>query len=113
MDRDERMLATMVHLLAFCGLIIPFIGNVLGPLILWLVKRDTSMFFDENGKESVNFQISITIYLLGAVLLAELLIGIPLFAVLLGADAVFVIIAAVKANQGEFYRYPLSIRFIK
>ncbi|HEU5001592.1 MAG TPA: DUF4870 domain-containing protein [Actinomycetota bacterium] len=113
MDRDERMLATMVHLLAFCGLLFPLGGNVLGPLILWLVKRDTSMFFDENGKESVNFQISMLIYVLVATLLIEVLIGIPLVAVLLGADAVLVVIAAVKANRGEFYRYPISIRFIK
>lgn len=113
MDRDERMLSTLVHLLAFCGLLFPLGGNVLGPLILWLVKRDTSMFFDENGKESVNFQISMFIYLLVSALLIEAVIGFALVPVVVGADAVFVIVAAIKANNGQFYRYPLSIRFIK
>jgi len=111
-DQQERTLASLVHLLAFAGLIFPF-GHVLGPLVLWLVKRsDYPGFFDANGKESVNFQISVTIYLFVAGILLLLLVGVVLIPVIVIVDIVFVIIAAVKANQGELYRYPMSIRFI-
>ena len=112
MDQQERTLASLVHLLAFAGLIFPF-GHVLGPLVLWLVKRnDYPGFFDASGKEAVNFQISMTIYLFLAGILLFVVVGLFLFPVLVIVDIVFVVIAAVKANQGELYRYPLSIRFI-
>jgi len=105
-------LASLVHLLAFAGLIFPF-GHVLGPLVLWLVKRsEYPGFFEANGKESVNFQISMTIYLFLAGILLFLLVGIVFIPLVVIADIVLVIIAAVKANQGELYRYPLTIRFI-
>lgn len=112
MDQKERTLASLVHLLSFAGLIVPF-GHVLGPLVLWLVKRnDYPGFFDTNGKESVNFQISMTLYLFVAGVLLLALIGILLLPAVIIVDIVLVIIAAVKANQGELYRYPLAIRFI-
>ena len=113
MDQKERTTASFVHLLAFAGLIFPFGGNILGPLVLWLVKKDEYPgFFDANGKESVNFQISMTIYLLVAGLLLFAGIGFVLAPAIFLVDVVFVIIAAVKASQGEVYRYPLTIRFI-
>lgn len=104
-------LVMLCHLSAFAGLFVPF-GNVWGPLVVWLIRRDQSPEVDAHGKESLNFQISMTIYLVVSFLLSFLLIGIPL----LIAGAIFwlvvVIIASVRANAGELYRYPLSIRFI-
>jgi len=103
----------LCHLLALCGLVMPFGGNILGPLVLWLVKKEGMPFVDDQGKESLNFQISVTIYGVGAALLY--ITGIDI--VLCGALGVFwlvmVIIATVAANKGERYRYPLTIRLLK
>ena len=113
-EKDARVWALLCHLGGLGVYIVPTIGHLLAPLIIWLIKKDESPFVDDQGKEALNFQISITIYAVIAALL------IPLFglgAVLLIAlgifDLIIIIIAAVKANSGEKYRYPLCIRFIK
>ena len=108
--RNWGMLCHLSALAAFLG--IPF-GHLLGPLVVWLVKKNEYPFVDEQGKESLNFQISVTIYAMPLVILVFVLIGIPLLIALLIGDVIFVIIAAVKASNGESYRYPLTIRFIK
>jgi len=102
----------LCHLLAFCGLVMPFGGNILGPLVLWLVKKEGMPFVDDQGKESLNFQISVVIYGVGAALLSFIGIGIVLGAALGVFWLVMVIIATVAANKGERYRYPLTIRFL-
>ena len=86
------------------------IGLLVGPLIVWLVKRNDHPFIDDQGREAVNFQISVLIY---GLLLTISCVGIPLSIALGIADLVFVIVAAVKASNGEAYRYPLTIRLIK
>ena len=102
----------LCHLAALSGLIgIPF-GHLLGPFIVWLLKKNDYPFVDEQGKESLNFQISISIYGIVAALLILVKIGIILLAGLLFADLILVIIASVKTSSGENYRYPLTIRFI-
>lgn len=106
-------MGTVVHLLGLGWLIIPYIGNILGPLILWLLKREGSMFIDEQGKESVNFQISVTIYAVAASLLIVVGVGIALIPFIFVGDAILVVIAAVNANKGELYRYPLTLRLIR
>ena len=88
---------------------VPLVGHIVGPLVVWLLKKDDHPFIDDQGSEAVNFQISIVIY---SVLLAITCIGIPLALLLWPIDVVFVIIAAVKASKGEAYRYPLTIRLI-
>ena len=103
----------LCHLLAFCGLVMPFGGNILGPLVLWLVKKEGMPFVDDQGKESLNFQISVVIYGVGAALLSFIGIGIVLGAALGVFWLVMVIIATVAANKGERYRYPLTIRLLK
>lgn len=115
-----RTWTMLCHLSALAGFVLPAAGHIVGPLIVWLLKRDDSKEIDEHGKESLNFQISMFIYtaVVGVVcfLLMFLLIGfllLPLFAVLYVADVVLVIIASLKANNGEFYRYPFTIRLIK
>ena len=98
---------------SLAGFIIPF-GNVIGPLVLWLVKKEDHPFIDEQGKESLNFQISVTIYsLVSAILICAAGIGILLVLAVSIFSLVFIILASIKSNNGEHYRYPLCIRFIK
>lgn len=108
--RNWGMLCHLTALVAFLG--VPF-GHILGPLVVWLIKKNEYPFVDEQGKESLNFQISVTIYSIPLFVLVFLLIGIPLLIALFIADLILVIVAAVKASNGESYHYPLTIRFIK
>lgn len=112
-DKDARMWGAIAHLSGFAGLLIPYVGNFLGPLIVWMLKREEYPFVDDQGKEALNFQISVTIYLLVASLTLFVCIGIILLPLLAIAAIVLVIVAAMKANQGIAYRYPLTIRFLK
>ncbi len=91
---------------------IPF-GNIIVPLVLWLFKKNEFPFVDEQGKESLNFQISMTIYSIVAGLLAFALIGFLIFPILIVVHVTLTIIAIVKTNKGENYRYPITIRIIK
>ncbi|MCZ6614565.1 MAG: DUF4870 domain-containing protein [Chloroflexi bacterium] len=102
----------LCHLSTFSGWFIP-LGNILGPLIIWLMKREESPFIDAHGKEALNWQISATIYFIVSFALAFVLIGFVLLPALLVFDIIIVIIATVRANSGQAYRYPLTIRFIK
>ena len=117
---NVRTWTVLCHASAFLGFFIPAAGHIIGPLIVWLLKRGESAEIDEHGKESLNFQISMFIYTsaLGVVcfILMFVLIGfllLPLFAVLFLVDIVLVIIASLKASEGQLYRYPLTIRLIK
>lgn len=102
------------HLASLAGyvLTVPFAG-ALGPLVIWLIKKDEFPQVDAHGKEALNFQISVALYSLICLLLVFVLIGIFLGIALVIFDLICVILAAVKANQGEFFRYPLCIRFVK
>jgi uncharacterized Tic20 family protein len=113
---EERNWAMGCHLAAFSGYMgIPF-GHVLGPLLVWVIKRDTSAFINEHGKEALNYNISISIYFTVCVFLFFTIVGIPL-AIMGGitlaiADVILRIIAALKASNGEHYSYPMTIRFL-
>ncbi len=136
---DEKNWAIGTHLSAFCGIVIPF-GNIIGPLVVWMIKKDESEFVNRHGKAALNFQISFFIYILFFVggLLVNLIRSIPELSAL-GNDAapaevfsalgkwmvwilplIFVgffklivtIIAAVRAGEGKPYKYPLTITFI-
>jgi uncharacterized Tic20 family protein len=108
----ERNWAMFCHLTAFAGYIIPF-GGIIGPLIFWLSKRDESEWVNQNGKSSLNFQLSMLLYFILCFPLLFILIGIPIFIVLATLEIICIIIASVKASKGEFFRYPLSIPFIQ
>ena len=110
--KDERTWGMLCHLIAFSGVVIPF-GNIIGPLVIWLIKKDEMPFVDDQGKESLNFQITMFIAVIVCVLLAFVFIGFLLMIVLLIFWLVVVIIAAIKANDGVYYRYPYAIRFLK
>ena len=107
------MWAMISHIVALSGLLGNGIGFVLGPLLVWLLKREDHPFINEQGREAVNFQLSMLLYIVIGVLLILVVIGIPILIVLGILAVVFPIIAAVKANNGEHYRYPLTIRFLK
>lgn len=112
-DRDARMWSVFCHLTALSAFIgIPF-GNIIGPLIIWLIKRDDFQMVDEHGKESLNFQISMSIYTIVSFFLCFALIGFLLLPVVLLVNLILVVIASVKANSGDTYLYPFTIKFIK
>lgn len=100
------------HLSAFAGYVIPF-GNIIGPLVVWSMKKDEFPSVDAHGKESLNFQLSFTLYMFVSFILMLLLIGIFIAGALVILQIIFIILATLKADKGEFFRYPLSIRFIK
>ena len=109
---EVRNWCVLCHASALAGLFFHFFGHLLGPLVVWLIKRADSPEIDAAGKESLNFQISMLIYDIIAFILCFVLIGIPILIALWVLNTVFVIIASVKTSQGEFYRYPLTIRLI-
>jgi len=110
--KDERMWAMIAHLSAVVGFIIPF-GNVIAPLLIWILKKDESAFINDQGKEALNFQISITIYAIVGIILIIVLLGILLLIILGIFALIFIIIASINSYDGKAYRYPLTIRIIK
>ncbi len=103
---DERLLAMLIYVTSF-------FTTIIGPIIIWLIKREESAFIDFHGKEYLNFVISYFVYGIVATISMVILIGF-LLAPLVGIAAfVFTIIAAVKAYNGEMYRIPLIFRLIK
>ena len=109
---EDRTWAMVAHLGAFAGHVFPF-AHIIVPLVTWLMKRETSAFVDDQGKESVNAQISFTIYFAAAALLCFVLIGFPLLIGLYLANLVLVIVAAMAAHEGKIYRYPFILRLVK
>ncbi len=111
--KDVRMWAMFCHLAGLAGFLMPVVGNIVAPLIVWQVKKEDYPFVDEQGKEAVNFQISMSLYGLITIPLFLICVGPFLLAAIGVVDLVFLLVAAVKANNGQHYRYPLTIRFIK
>ena len=111
-DEEIRTTAVVAHLSTFAGLVVPF-GSVIGPLAVWLTRRDRDPFIDQAGREALNFGISIAIYGSVLVVAALMLVGIPLLMVGVVAWVVLASLAAVKASQGQAYRYPLTMRLIR
>ncbi len=111
-DKDEKMWATFTHLGFIAGLVIPF-GNLIAPLVIWLVYKDRSSYVDYHGKEALNFQITLTIGLVISAILIFVIVGFFLLFILGLVGLIFAIIAAIRANEGEYYEYPFNLRFIK
>lgn len=110
---DVRTWNVLCHATALAGFFVPWAGHILGPLIVWLAKRNDSPEIDQHGKESLNFQISMLIYNVIAGVLCLVLIGFVILAILHILNLVLVIIASIRASEGKFYRYPITIRLIK
>lgn len=105
-SKDDQNMAMLAHLL---GIVSGFVGA----LIIWLIKKDQSTFVDEQGKEALNFQITMMIGVVGSWILMFVLIGMLLLPLLLIANLVFCILAAVAVSKGEHYKYPFAIRLLK
>jgi uncharacterized Tic20 family protein len=116
-DPKARMWAMFCHLAGFAAFlpVVPVFGSVLGPLIVWLIKKDEYPFVDDQGREAVNFQITMLIYSAIAALLMLVCVGFVLLPAVVLADIVLIVVASIKANDGYHYRYPqwMIIRFIK
>lgn len=111
---SQRTYATFLHLAPLLAhFALPALGGILVALVMWQIKADQSPFLDDHGKEAVNFQITIALYLLVSGLMVLVLIGFLLL------PAVFVLmiaggaLAARAGNQGRYHRYPMSLRFIR
>ena len=111
-DRQERTWGMLCHLSAFAGFVVPWVGSVLGPLVVWLVKKEEFTFVDDQGKESLNFQITMLICGVVSGVLAIAGVGVMLAVAVAVYDIVMVIVASTRANEGSRYRYPLAIRLI-
>lgn len=112
LSETERNWAMLCHLSAFAGFFFPF-GGVIGPLICWLTRRDESSWVNVNGKASLNFQLSMLLYMVLAIPLCFIIIGIPIVMLIGTLKVICIIIASVKAPKGELFRYPLVIPFIQ
>jgi uncharacterized protein len=111
-DQESRTWGMIAHLSTFAGYVIP-LGNIVGPLVIWILKKDQMEFVNDQGKEALNFQLSVLIYLIVCIILCFVVIGFFLLIALLIFDLVVTIIAAVRANEGVRYRYPMRIAFFK
>jgi uncharacterized protein len=112
-DKKARIWGALCHLTALLGIVgIPF-GNIAGPLIIWLLKRNVYPLVDEQGKEALNFQLTMTIFALGAALLIYFKVGFFLLFLVAGINFMLVLIASIKTYSGESYSYPFKIQLIK
>ncbi|MBO9730948.1 MAG: DUF4870 domain-containing protein [Chitinophaga sp.] len=134
-QKDEYTWGTLVHLGGLIGTAIsPTVGNIIGVLILWLIKRNESTFVDNQGKEAINFQITLSIAAVLVKLVDNITSGLwvmanfwrrthwdfdtvwtwsGLLGVIWVVNIIFSVVAAVKANKGESYKYPLSLHLVK
>jgi uncharacterized Tic20 family protein len=111
-EQNARTWNMLCHLSALAGFILPF-GNILGPLIVWQLKKNEIPSVDVHGKESLNFQITVTLALLICLPLMLLIIGFVLAPLIGIASLVLLVIAGIKANNGEAFAYPFSLKLVK
>jgi uncharacterized Tic20 family protein len=110
-EDEERKWAMFAHIGTFSSMIVP-LGNIIAPIVIWQMKKNESPFVVEQAKESLNFQISLMIYSIISILLCLIIIGFFLIFALVIFGLIIVIVAGVKANDGEHYRYPMTLRLI-
>src|SRR5439155_2466182 len=107
-SRDIRTWNVLCHATALAGFFVPWAGHILGPLIVWLAKRNDSPEIDEHGKESLNFQISMLIYNVIASVVCLVLIGFVILAILYVLNLVLVIFVSFLACEVKFFSYLIS-----
>jgi uncharacterized Tic20 family protein len=110
---DERTWAMIAHFSALAAFLVPPVGGVLGPLVVWLVKREHSAFAADAAKEAMNFNIAVLIGYLVCALLVFVFIGLLLAAALFVFWLVMTVLAGIKASEGVHYRYPFALRIVK
>jgi len=106
----ENSYIALMHVAQFGGYILPFLGFIL-PVVMWMDKKDQSEAIDKHGKNIVNFMISWALYVAVSSLLIFMVIGIPMLVAMVVMQVTFIILAALKAANGEYWKYPLSIEF--
>lgn len=111
-SKDERTWAMLCHLSALAGFVIPF-GAIIGPLIVWLIKKDEMPLVAEHGKKSLNFQLTLLIAYVVCFILMFVVIGVILLPIVAIFALIMVVVAAIKTNEGKAFTYPLTINFIK
>jgi uncharacterized Tic20 family protein len=110
---NERTWGMLAHLSALVGLVFPLAGNILGPLMVWLTKREQSAFIAAQAKEALNFNITVTLAGVVCGFLALIFVGLLLGTALFIAWLVMTLVAAIRASEGVLYQYPLSLRLVK
>lgn len=111
-NSDEQTMSMLCHLSALAGYVIP-LGHIIAPLIIWQLKKDIYPEVNRQGKDALNFQISITLWAFISAVLVILVIGLFALIALGVIHLVLIIVASVKSNNGERFKYPLTIEFIK
>ena len=112
LTESERNWSMFCHLSAFSGFFFPF-GGIIGPLIMWLSKKDESDWINRNGKAAMNFNLSMLLYIFLSLPLMIIIIGIPIVIALGILKIVCITIASIKSSKGEYFTYPLSIPFFQ
>jgi uncharacterized Tic20 family protein len=117
-EKNARTWAVLCHLSALAGCFLPWFAHLLGPLIVWLLKRNDHPLVDTHGKEAMNFQISMVIYsAVGSAVLFVTVIGIllivPFLLFLYLVNVIAIVLAAIRASEGRAFRYPLTLRFLQ
>ncbi len=102
----------LCHVAGFGGYLLPLAGSIVLPMILWLIKRDDHPFIDDQGREALNFQLTLIVFYIVAGILVLLLVGFLFLLLIPLYQIVMIIVAAVKSHGGERFRYPLTIRFL-
>lgn len=108
---DDQTWGIITHAAAFVGFVIP-LGNILGPLVVWAIKKDESRFVDENGKQVLNFQITWTIFLIVSGLTIFIVIGFLLLPLVALGWLILMIIGIIRASNDEVYDFPLTLDLI-
>lgn len=111
-EQNVRTWNMLCHLSALAGFVLPF-GNILGPLIVWQLKKNEIPSVEAHGKDALNFQITVTLAILICLPLMLLIIGFVLAPLIGIASLVLLVIAGIKANNGEAYAYPFSLKLVK
>jgi len=110
---SERTWGMLAHLSALAGVVVWLIGCVAGPLVVWIARRDQSAFVAEHAREALNFNITVVLAAMVCMVLMLVFVGFILGAALFIVWLVFTLIAAIKASEGETYRYPFSLRLVR
>ncbi|HEY6901873.1 MAG TPA: DUF4870 domain-containing protein [Puia sp.] len=103
---DEKTMSALAHALTI-------VSGFIGPLVIFLIKKDESQFIAENSKEALNFQITLFFAYIVAGILCAVLIGLLLLPLIYACSLIFSIIGAIKTSEGKIYRYPFNIRLVK
>lgn len=111
-NESDRLWAMACHLSALFGYCVP-LGNIIGPLVVWLAKREQSTFIDQQGKEALNFQITVSLAFCVAAILMFIVIGIFLMPIIALVNLILIIIAAISTYKGDNFRYPFCLRFVR